>query len=409
MTETFAHTSRPGLRRPGPARREPVDRRSAVLAAALAAVGAAAVGLLVSVVPVLAVWAADDRSGAAAADAVRAAAALWLLAHGAWLELPGARLGLTPLGLTLLPLYLTWRAGRYTARATGAATPGAAVAVTVAVAVCYATIAGLAAGWISDETVRPDPRVAALCGLLVAAVGAGVGALREVGPAPSWPDRVLHGVRTCLLGGLTAVAVLVGAGALLAAAALGFSGGQAVDLARTSAPGAVGGVGLLLLGLVLVPNAAIWGASWLAGPGFAVGTGTGVGPFGVELGPVPGLPLLAALPGAAPPLLLALLALAVPVAAGAVAGCVVHRRLADADWRRSLLQAGAAGPVAGAALALLAVAAGGSAGGERLAVVGPSPWRVGVAVCVEVAVGAVAAVFLLRRRRRVRPPDLLMS
>ena len=52
----------------------------------------------------------------------------------------------------------------------------------------------------------------------------------------------------------------------------------------------------------------------------------------------------------------------------------------------------------GQRLAVLALLAGGPAGGARLAELGPSATRSGLAVAVEVAVGATAAVVLLRRR-----------
>ena len=131
---------------------------------------------------------------------------------------------------------------------------------------------------------------------------------------------------------------------------------------------------LLLAGLALLPNAAVWGAAWLAGPGFAVGVGTAVGPFGHELGPVPSLPLLAALPGGGVPEWVAVLVLAVPVLAGA--GCRRPRRArARAPVTaagRTALEAAAAGPLAGVVLGVLAWLSGGAVGGERLAHTGPA-------------------------------------
>ena len=142
---------------------------------------------------------------------------------------------------------------------------------------------------------------------------------------------------------------------------------------------------------MLVPNLAVWGASWWAGPGFAVGAGTAVGPFGTTLGAVPPLPVLAALPSGAPPTWLAVLALAVPVAAGAVAGLLVARRA-------GILDAALVGPAAGLAVLVLAWLSGGPAGGSRLTAIGPSPWQVGLAVAVEVGVAAAAAAAVVRHR-----------
>ena len=88
------------------------------------------------------------------------------------------------------------------------------------------------------------------------------------------------------------------------------------------------------------------------------------------------------------------LVLLAPLGAGVLAGVLTHRR-ADpgAQGRRvrdAAGQAALAGPVAGAGLLVLAWLSGGPLGGGRLSDVGPSPWRVGVAVLVEVGVFAAA-------------------
>ncbi len=85
-----------------------------------------------------------------------------------------------------------------------------------------------------------------------------------------------------------------------------------------------------------------------------------------------------------------LLALAVPVAAGVVAGRLLVRRGSAAPARDAVLT----GLSTGAVLALLGWLSGGPAGGSRLAETGPSPLRFGFAVAAEIAVGALAAVWL---------------
>jgi hypothetical protein len=202
--------------------------------------------------------------------------------------------------------------------------------------------------------------------------------------------------------------VLVGAGALLVGVSLAVHGGRAADLAASSDPGAAGGAALLLTGLALAPNAAVWGLSWWSGQGFAVGVGTAVSPFAYSLGPVPALPLLAALPGSAVAGWIGAAALGVPLLAGALAGRLVVGDL-EAQWdeerrpeplgrARTALEAAAVGPVCGSVVAGLAWLSGGAVGGERLTEVGPSPWRVGLAVAVTVGLGAVAAALVRRRQ-----------
>src|SRR3546814_11092751 len=91
------------------------------------------------------------------------------------------------------------------------------------------------------------------------------------------------------------------------------------------------GVIFCLVMLVLVPNAMVFSASFLLGPGFTVGTGTLVSPATVAIGPVPMFPMLAALPenGPTPGWMPALLV--VPVLPAAVAVRSEERRVGE-EW-----------------------------------------------------------------------------
>ena len=388
MTETLARPSRPvaGRRSADP---EPGPAPSAVLSGALHALVAALLGLLVVVVPVLIVWWAEDRSGADLADAVRTGGQVWLVAHGASLELPDGTLGLTPLGLVAVPLLLLLRAGRRTGEALGARTVREAGRAALLVALPYAAVTGVVAAAAVSEAVRPAPVVAVLSALLLAVVVAGAGAVRAADAVPLVRPRIPERLRQVATAAGAAALVLLGVAALLVAVQLSRRFDAASELAEATSPGAVGGAGLLVLGVALAPNAVVWAASWLTGPGFAVGVGTGVSPSEVAVGPLPALPLTAALPGG--PVPGAALVLLVPVLAGAVAGLVLHRR------GGRVLDALAAGAGAGVLLAALAWLSGGPAGGERLTELGPSPLAVGAAFAAAVAPAAVA-VLLLRRR-----------
>lgn len=395
-SSTVSRPSRPTAR---PAERRPTAGAAPagdVLAGGLAGTAAALLGLLLVAAPVLVVWWGEDRSGTDVVDALRSAGRLWLLGHGVVLEVPAGRYGLLPLGLALVPAWLCWRAGRRGAQACRAGTTRGALRVAAGVALLYTGAAVVVTAAMSGTA--PVPVLwTAVCGpLLLAAPAAVAGALRALPPGSgvAVPPRAVVVLRT----GAAALLVLLAAGALLVAAALGLDTGAAAQVAEGTEPGAVGGLGLLLLGVTLAPNAVVWAASWWSGPGFAVGAGTAVGPFGVELGPVPALPLLSALPDAAPPTWLAVLALSVPVLSGVLAGWLLT---AGGAWPRLLADAALAGVVAGSALGVLAAVSGGPLGGERLAVVGPSGWQTGTAVAVQVAVGVAAGAAL--RRRRAHP------
>jgi hypothetical protein len=397
MTETLSRPAAPASTSSEPA----AWRSQPLVVAARSALTAAALGLLLVALPVAAAWAGDGRTTATALDCARTAAQVWLAAHGAALELAGGgRVDLTPLGLLLLPLALLARAGRSASAQRRAASVRAAAGAAASVAVPYAGLCAGLAAVSSTAGLRPSVPSAAVAGLLTGLVGAGAGALR--------PDRLWRAAwlllgaraRRTLPSAVVAVSTLLAGGALLAGGSLLGHVGQAADLAAAGAPGAAGGLGLLVVGLSYVPNAVVCAASWLAGPGFAVGTGTAVGPFAHELGAVPALPLLAALPAGGVPGWLGAVSLLVPLGAGALAGALLHRRAPAPTRLRALLDVLVTAVWSGAAAALLAVLAGGAAGAGRLASVGPSATRFGLAVSLEVAVGALAAVVLLRRRGR---------
>jgi hypothetical protein len=392
MTDTLSRPARSTPRRAAEPARRPLE------AGLVGATWAACAGLVATAVPVLLVWAADARSGSGAAAAMRSVGQVWLAAHGAGLEVPGGTFGLTPLGLLALPIALLLRAAGHGARECRVSSLRDAFVLAGSIAVPYGVLAAVVAALATSPQVHPVPWEALIAGCAVGVVGGFAGAMRaaRLWPAalPALPARAAR----LVTGSTAALAVLFAGGALVAGASLAHHLGRAGDLAAATAPGKVGGCALLLLGLAFVPNAAVWGSSWLAGPGFHVGVGTAVGPYGTSLGPVPSLPLLAALPGSVPPWV-GIIAMCVPVAGGALAGVLVVRRLGTPTWGVACREAAFVGPCAGAVAALVGWLSGGPAGGGRLTDVGPSPWLLGVAVAAEVAAGAVAAAALLTVRR----------
>lgn len=395
MTQT---AERPRLSRPAPPSRRPaVD---VLVPGAAAAAWALAAGLVLLGLPVLLAWATDSRSGAGAAEALRAVGQLWLVGHGVGLSVPSGPVHLTPLGLLAVPLLLLHRAGGHAARSAGVGRARDAGRLVLAMAVPYGLAAAVLAALATSRTVRPSTLSALLLGFLVAAVGSGSGVLREAGLL-GLLDRVPARARRLARATAVSAGALLAAGAALAAASVALHGGRVTSLASATDPGLLGGLALLLLGLSLVPNAAVWGVSWIAGPGFAVGAGTAVGPWSSSLGPVPAFPLLGGLPSGPAPTWLGVLVLAAPLAAGALGGLVVARSLGAVSLRRAALEGAAVAPCVAVVVGLLALLSGGPLGGGRLAEVGPSPWRVGLAVLAEVLLPSVAAAVLgVHRARR---------
>jgi hypothetical protein len=379
-----------------PAQAESADTRPVPLfvGAFTTSLWAAVVGIAPLAAIVLVVWVAGASAGTGATDAARFALGAWLLAHGAPLSIGGATLGLAPLGLTLLAVWQLIRAGTNTARAVGADGLGLGLRVVGAVTVAYALVGAVAAAFAGSGRLTVSVPGAALCTAVVALLASAVGVLRvaEVREAAvaSCDARVLEILRC----GTLAAAGVLGAGALVAGVRVGLAVDHAAELLRALDAGPVGTVGVLVLCVLYAPTTAVWGAAYLTGPGFAVGTGTSVTALGVHLGPLPAVPLLAGLPeGPLPGGMLWLLAL--PFVAGVLAGVRLARRGA-AGWRPLLGAAALTGPVAGVLVGVAALAAGGPLGGGRLAAVGPSAWQVALACTAGVTVAAVAGAAVHR-------------
>jgi len=172
--------------------------------------------------------------------------------------------------------------------------------------------------------------------------------------------------------------------------------------------GVDGGIDLTVAQLAPLPNVVIWAASWLLGPGFAIGSGTLVSTGGTLLGPVPGIPLLGALPADAPAL--GALWLIAAVLLGFVGAWLVsaepsaRRAGARTSWWMPLAVGLGAAAAAAVVLGLLAWWSGGAAGPGRLAEVGPDPWPVAGVAAATVGLGAIVGGYAARARS-AREPD----
>ena len=215
---------------------------------------------------------------------------------------------------------------------------------------------------------------------------------------PEWRAVVIAGLR----GGAAATAILMAVSAVLLAVLLLVDYARVIGLYESAHAGVLGGIAITVGQLAFLPNLVIWTASWLVGPGFAIGTGSSVGPLGTSLGPLPGVPVLGVLPEG--DLGWGFLGLLVPVLAGFAAGLAVRPGLVSAlGARRSARWTIAAGlgvgVVGGVLVGLLAWFSAGAAGPGRLVDVGPSPWAVGGIAAVELAVTATIALFAGRPSR----------
>jgi hypothetical protein len=242
----------------------------------------------------------------------------------------------------------------------------------------------------SAPAASPHPGRAALGGALVGGLGGGLGLACGSGLLPSWRRRVPEHAWSAGFAAVATVLLTFAAGSVLVAAALGWRFGDAATLFTALDVSALGGLVWLAAVASVAPNAALLGCAYLLGPGFAVGTGTLVGPGEVVLGPVPAVPLLAALPdpGPAPSWTVGLVA--VPVLLAAAAGVLAARAFPAPGYRVAAARAAAGGGLGAVLLTVLVAAAGGSVGPGRMTDVGADPLSTLAAALATTGLGVIA-------------------
>ncbi|MET9950469.1 DUF6350 family protein [Streptomyces sp. NPDC006339] len=405
---TYATEQRPPLVSEASAR----GHRSAALVTAFVRGGVAAgLGLGALSVLVIAAWIASPFPDSGPGGALHIAAGLWLLAHGADLirtdtvsGIP-APLGVTPLLLSVLPLWLAHRAVRDTLDPDdGGPAPSTGGAV-AAVAGGYLLVAAVVVVYTEAGTLPADLLTAGALTPAAVLAAAGAGAWTARGrplPGREQSTVALRAAGLALLG-------LLGGGAVLVAASLLRHVGAAQASFHGLAGEWSGRAALALLVLALLPNAVVWSVSYALGPGFTLGTDALVAPLGFTGTPaVPDFPLLAALPGEGPGRWLHWTVAAVPAVAALVLGRQVGGAARAWTGRETVLAALGASWACGAAIAVLAAAAGGPLGSGRLAAFGPVWWQTGAAAALwsmALGVPTALAVRAWGRRRPRRAAD----
>lgn len=415
------------------------------LQGALESAQAAIISALVVIAPIVAVWATSGFQNSGFEALARLAGQAWLLIHGVPLHLAtiegavasqadAGTLSLIPLGLTLIPFLLAWRAGRRLARASYTDQLWQALLGSWLVYGAF----GAATGFVCRTTdVAINLWFAALIPLVPFALGMVVGARREAGSwsrligvdAVAWISRTSQHSRWA--GSYVASVVKAAAVAVIAAFALS-SALLAVNLLihwnliiavyEGLDAGAIGGAVLTIAQLGYLPNLAIYALAWTSGSGFALGAGSQAGPLATAVGPLPSIPVFAALPSGS--LEYGFVALVVPVLAGILGGWWFLRAGENhfdewlaikirARWFTATVSTLALGimigAVAGVLAGVLAWLARGSAGIGRLTDIGPDPMWTAVWLAAEVGTGVVigyAAGPWLERQQNVPEEDL---
>ncbi|MEW2606226.1 DUF6350 family protein [Streptomyces sp. NPDC047916] len=404
--------------------------RSAALASAFVrGVLAAGLGLGSLSVLVMLLWISSPYPDSGPGGALHVASGLWLLAHGAELvraDTVGGHpvpVGTVPLLLGVLPVWLVHRAARDSAETGGRSSAGtSAVGAFCAVSAGYLLVVLASAAYAQGGALPADRVSLAFPVTVVVAVAAAAGVWaargRPLTPLLVWaPLRVQEaaarsrfraGAGVALRSAAAGTLALLGGGALLVAVALVWHAGAARESFLGLSGDWAGRISVLLLAGALVPNAAMWGASYGLGPGFALGASSMATPLAFTGPPaLPDFPLLAAVPSHGPGTGANWAATAVPAVAGLVVarfvarGAVPVRERREETWGqgRTALVAGVAAVGCGIGAAVLASASGGPLGTGALAEFGPVWWLVGPAALAWTAVIGVPVALALRAWR----------
>jgi hypothetical protein len=330
---------------------------------------------------------------------MRTVGQLWLLAHRVTIDVAGiGHVALLPLGLLALPAYAVMRAGTWLVHYAEIEDMRGAVTGGLTLGACYAVIGAIVATVAASDTVTPSTPQALIATGIIGVVFGVLGALRGSGQLEAVWHAVPPRAMSVLVGAGAAAGTVLVVGALLVVGSLLAHPTNVIDIGRSLHPGPVGALVLVLACLAYVPNAVVWAAAFVVGPGFAVGAGTSVSPLSVKLGALPAFPLLGALPAPGTSPLYVLPVVLVPLAAGALGGVLLIRRLPTLRLEDAAAWGFAAGALGGIALGVLAAVTSGPIGSGRLAAVGPSAWQVGVAAALEIGLASAVAAAIAQRR-----------
>lgn len=406
-----------------------MNKRQTFSIAALEAAILVAISLGVVLVPLSLVWLLENNPDVDWLVAFRAAADFWLLSHGTGLVVPeGEILGLlvpafvvtlVPLGMTIWLARSFYNAGKrfLAARALWPGWLGGAL------------VYGAAALGIStaayDSTIYPVawqgvffPTILFLTFQILGSVFGQPDEIFEGDVIDASPERdrirgalnslrlKLHWSIRSIMGpafraGTAITVMLLMVSAFTVAVLIAISWIDITRLYESVQVSFLGAVVLTIGQLALIPNLVIYGAAWFTGVGFSIGTGSLFSPLGSQVGPLPTIPVLGALPVGQ--LEFGMISIVVVLLAAFIATLAI-RKSADeirfefaTAWTAAISLGLSIALVTALQMALLATIASGSAGPGRLVQIGVSPWLLAVVVFIEVGVVATLAAFYSAR------------
>jgi hypothetical protein len=406
-----------------------VNKRQTFFIAAIEAAILVAISLGVVLVPLTLVWFLENNPEVDWLVTFRAASDFWLLSHGTGLVVPeGEILGilvpafvvtLVPLGMTIWLARSFYNAGKrfiaaralwpgwlggslvYGASALGISTAAydSAIYPIAWQGVFFPTILFLVFQVLGSLFGQPDEIFE--------------GDILDQAPERDRVRRALNAFRLKLhwsvrsimgpafRAGTAITVMLLMVSAFTIAVLIALSWIDITRLYESVQVSVLGAVVLTIGQLALIPNLIIYGAAWLTGVGFSIGAGSLISPLGSQVGPLPAIPILGALPVGQ--LEFGMISIAVVLLAAFVATLLI-RKSADeirfefaTAWTAAISLGLSIAFVTASQMGLLALMASGSAGPGRLSQVGVSPWLVALVVFVEVGVVSTLAAFYSAR------------
>lgn len=201
--------------------------------------------------------------------------------------------------------------------------------------------------------------------------------------------------------GTSVIVFLLLASSLLIMVALVIGWVEVLRLYQSLSLSFLGGLMVTLGQLAILPNLIIFGMAWISGAGFSIGAGSYVSPLATQLGPLPALPIFAALPtgGFERGIVFAI----VPVVAAIIATLLARKFTEKMRWEfatsfsAAAVLAGFSALVASLLAFALALLASGSLGPGRFVEVGINPPLIAMVIFVEVLIPVFSVSLVVLR------------
>jgi hypothetical protein len=184
--------------------------------------------------------------------------------------------------------------------------------------------------------------------------------------------------------GTRIVALLLAISAIFLSISLFINLSTVRDLITVLRPGIIGGVLLLLINIVYLPNAAVASMAYLSGTGFGVGENTLVSPLEHSVAQIPALPILGALPTTEHPQFL--FSIFFFVMAGALLASWTIALKTKVLWQSYFVSI--------ASIFVLTYFSSGSLLTQEMSTVGPSLWKFPLSVAIEMGIGIALAILI---------------